>query len=68
MNGSQERPNNRRQWLRGAVRYAAVAGISVLSASLLIRRGAGAADARCPATLDCGNCSARRGCKRPQRK
>ena len=68
MSGPEERPHDRRQWLSGSLRYAAVAGISVLSASLLMRRGADAASGRCPAPVDCGNCPARRGCKRAQRK
>ena len=68
MTAREKRSFDRRQWLGGSLRYAAVAGISVLSASLLVRRGADAAGERCPAPVDCGNCSARRGCKRAQRK
>ena len=68
MTAQKERPYDRRQWLSGSLRYAAVAGISALSASLLMRRGADAAGGRCPAPVDCGNCSARWGCKRAQRK
>lgn len=64
----RERPHNRRQWLGSTLRYAAVAGISLLSAGLLMRRGADAAAGRCPAPVDCGNCSARQGCKRVRRK
>jgi len=68
MTAREDRPYDRRQWLSGSLRYAAVAGISVLSASLLVRRGAVAGSGGCPVPVDCGNCSARRRCKRAQRK
>ena len=68
MTRREEPTRDRRQWLVGSLCCAAVAGISVLSASLLVRGGADPGDGRCGAADDCGNCWARRDCKRAERK
>ena len=68
MTAPDERLDDRRQWMTGSLRYAAAAGISVLSAGLLMRRGADAGTGCCPMPVDCGNCSVRQSCKRAQRK
>jgi hypothetical protein len=68
MTRREESSANRRQWLVGSLRYAAVAGISLLSAGLLIRGSGKAAGERCGQADDCGNCWARRNCKRAERE
>jgi hypothetical protein len=56
----------RREWLTGWLRYAALAGISIFSAAMLVRRASAPGDSACGVAFGCRQCSELAGCGRPE--
>ena len=66
MSPREQPPADRRAFVTGLVRWAALAGVAGVSAYLLARGEAGASDPQCPLALRCAQCPAQRACRLPQ--
>lgn len=66
MTNPDQQQQSRREMLRSGVRYLALAGVSLLSAGLLVRGRGGSASDRCPRSAPCRHCGALAKCRRPQ--
>lgn len=58
-------PRTRRHWIADAARYAALLGLGLLSAGLVVKRAVVPAAERCPGPIDCRRCAVLAGCASP---
>ena len=66
MNVREECGHDRREVLRGSVRWAATLGLSLLSAGLLIRNPGSSAEDRCRRSRRCRGCAKLADCSLPE--